>query len=655
MPSPRQVAQVGLIAGVAAYAAHAIAGFATGSSFFEDWLYNALLAGAATLCIARGILVPGERAAWLVLGAGLASWSAGVIDLTIHPDQQDGGFPSRADILSLAFYPAAYLALMLLLRARVRHLRITLFLDGLVGALALAAITATVAFPSLVAHSGAASSNVLGDLAYPVADVVLAGFVLWVSALTGWRPGRVLGLVAVALLVGAFIDVWSLWSAVAGGPATGPFDWLWPASAALLALAGWQPLRDEQPIELPGLRPLVPPVVFATSSLALLLYSRTHTVDGAGYGLAAATLGAVIARMAVTYAENLRILAQSRREALTDQLTGLGNRRRLLSDLEDVLASGEPHAVVIFDLDGFKRYNDAFGHPAGDALLTRLGARLREAVRPEGIAYRLGGDEFCALVSLEGRPLDAITAACSGALSERGRGFVVTTSLGIAVAPEEGTAVAAILQIADERLYAHKGARRRFGDPQQTLDVLNQLLREREPDLHEHVDGVAALARAVGARLGLTGVALNDLSKAAQLHDVGKMAIPDAILGKPSALDDLEWALMHEHTVIGERILAAAPALRPVAPIVRASHERYDGQGYPDRLAGDEIPLAARVIAVCDAFDAMTTRRPYSEPKSEAAALIELRRCAGTQFDPVVVEAFCAEMAPTQIPHLKAA
>src|SRR3954454_8178856 len=655
MPSPRQVAQVGLIAGVVAYAAHAIGGLAAGSSLFEDWLYDALLVGAALLCLARGIAVPGERAAWLVLGLGLTSWSAGVVDLTLHPQLQEGGFPSRADVLSLAFYPAAYVALMLLLRARVRHLRITLFLDGLVGALALAAVTATVAFPAIVERSGALSSSVIADLAYPVADVVLAGFVLWVSALTGWRPGRVLGLVAVALLVGAFIDVWSLWSAFAGGPATGPFDWLWPASAALLALAGWQPVGDEQPIELPGLRPLVPPVVFATSSLALLLYSRSHAVDAAGFGLAAATLGAVIVRMAVTYAENLRILADSRREALTDQLTGLGNRRRLLADLEDVLGRRAPHAVVIFDLDGFKRYNDAFGHPAGDALLARLGSRLRQAVEPEGIAYRLGGDEFCALVNLTGRPLEAVTAACSGALAERGRGFVVTTSLGVALAPHDGTAVAAILQIADERLYAHKGARRRAGDPQQTLDVLHQLLREREPDLHDHVDGVASLARAVGARLGLRGDELNDLTRAAQLHDVGKMAIPDAILGKPGALDELEWALMHEHTVIGERILCAAPALRSVAPIVRASHERYDGEGYPDRLAGEDIPLAARVIGVCDAYDAMLSRRPYSEPMPPRAALDELRRCAGTQFDPAVVDAFCAEMTSTPTTHLKAA
>ena len=159
----------------------------------------------------------------------------------------------------------------------------------------------------------------------------------------------------------------------------------------------------------------------------------------------------------------------------------------------------------------------------------------------------------------------------------------------------------------------------------------------------------------------MTGADLDDLARAALLHDVGKVAIPDAILAKPGALDKLEWALMHEHTLIGERILSASPALRPVAPVVRASHERFDGRGYPDGISGERIPLAARVIAVCDAFDAMVSERPYSPPIPLEDALDELSRCAGTQFDPAVVRAFCAELAAdrrsraTALPRLEAA
>jgi HD-GYP domain-containing protein (c-di-GMP phosphodiesterase class II) len=145
----------------------------------------------------------------------------------------------------------------------------------------------------------------------------------------------------------------------------------------------------------------------------------------------------------------------------------------------------------------------------------------------------------------------------------------------------------------------------------------------------------------VGTALGIAGRRLEQLKLAASLHDVGKLAIPDALLQKPGPLDVAEWAFVKEHTVIGERILAASPALTEAAAIVRATHERWDGKGYPDGLAGSAIPLASRIVAVCDAFSAMTSRRPYRAQVSRAAALAELRRCAGTQFDAEVVAAFC--------------
>jgi len=135
------------------------------------------------------------------------------------------------------------------------------------------------------------------------------------------------------------------------------------------------------------------------------------------------------------------------------------------------------------------------------------------------------------------------------------------------------------------------------------------------------------------------------LARAAELHDVGKIAIPDAILAKPGPLDEEEWRFMHRHTILGERILMAASALRPVARLVRASHERFDGGGYPDGLKGEEIPLGARIIFVCDAYDAMTTDRAYSRAIASAEAITELRACAGTQFDSEVVEAFVATLS----------
>jgi HD-GYP domain-containing protein (c-di-GMP phosphodiesterase class II) len=193
-------------------------------------------------------------------------------------------------------------------------------------------------------------------------------------------------------------------------------------------------------------------------------------------------------------------------------------------------------------------------------------------------------------------------------------------------------------------MYAHKRSRRAPADAQ-SKDVLLQALAERHPELAPHVGIVADMAEATALALGLTDEDVRNVRLGAELHDVGKVAVPEAILRKPGPLDDDEWAFMRRHTLIGERIIAAAPALETVARIVRSSHERWDGGGYPDAIAGEEIPLGARIVAVADAFDAMTSRRPYCEPRSETDALDELRRCASGQFDPVVVEAFCAAWA----------
>jgi HD-GYP domain-containing protein (c-di-GMP phosphodiesterase class II) len=183
---------------------------------------------------------------------------------------------------------------------------------------------------------------------------------------------------------------------------------------------------------------------------------------------------------------------------------------------------------------------------------------------------------------------------------------------------------------------------------EQTRDVLVRIMHAKQPGLPDHSSGVARLATLVGRRLGMNAEQLDELARAAELHDVGKVGIPDAILDKPGELDPSEWEFIRQHTILGERILSAAPALRPVATIVRASHERWDGRGYPDRLSGEEIPLAARIVAVCDAYEAITQDRCYREARSEAVAREELQREAGHQFDPVVVEAFLTELDEPQ-------
>ncbi len=346
-----------------------------------------------------------------------------------------------------------------------------------------------------------------------------------------------------------------------------------------------------------------------------------------------------------------------RRVALQDSLTGLGNRFAMSHELDAHCSAAtreRPILVTVFDLDGFKDYNDSYGHPAGDALLARVGHRLASAIEGRGTGFRMGGDEFCVIVAHD-EHADGTLAAAASALSEIGDGFKITCSYGSAAIPNDAENAADALRLADARMYSHKATTRgdgaRGSAVRQSMEVLARAVAETSTELGDHTTGVAALAQQVGRTLGLSDIEVTETMRAAVLHDVGKIAIPDAVLGKRGPLDADEWELMRRHTLIGERILQGAPSLAGAGRLVRSSHERWDGQGYPDGLAGEAIPLGARIIAVCDAFDAMTTDRPYRSAIPVDDALDELRRCAGTQFDPAVVAVFC-EIVADGVPML---
>ncbi len=392
----------------------------------------------------------------------------------------------------------------------------------------------------------------------------------------------------------------------------------------------------------------------ATGALALLVVAAFQPVTPLAVGLAAGALVLAAVRAGLTYGANVRMLRASAREALTDALSGLGNRRALMVDLEQAFA-GSPPACPCGPWPSSTSTASSATTTASDTRLEtrcwpRIGAALAGAIGEQGRAYRLGGDEFCAL--LDGRRLtgDRVIAAACAALVETGSAFTVTAAVGVAVVPDDASSATAALQLADERMYADKARHSRA----QARDVLMQVLDERTPGLLAHVSGVSALSGEVAAALGLDAEAQDEILRAAELHDIGKLAIPDAIIDKPGRLDESEWAFMRQHPVIGERILGAAPALAPVAKLVRSSHERWDGGGYPDGLAGEQIPLGARIVFACDAYDAMTTDRCYQQARTPQAALDELRRHAGTQFDPRVVEALCARLSP-QPPAIVAA
>ncbi|MEX0989732.1 MAG: HD domain-containing phosphohydrolase [Actinomycetota bacterium] len=363
----------------------------------------------------------------------------------------------------------------------------------------------------------------------------------------------------------------------------------------------------------------------------------------AGVGPGTASLVAVGLVLLFAGARSYRAVNRELADAVTsDSLTGIGNRRKLMADLDEMVETGAPFALGMFDLDGFKHYNDTFGHPAGDALLIRLSAKLTEVMSDRGCAYRLGGDEFCILTERTGEDLDDLLGAAMLALSEQGDGFEIGCSHGIVRIPDDAADAEDALRQADKRMYAEKHGRRLTAETQ-SRDVLVRALLERHPQLGEHRDEVADLAEAIARRFGAEDYELARVRRAAELHDIGKVAIPEEILSKNGPLTDEEWRFMIRHSEIGERILDAAPALHQVAELIRHHHERWDGSGYPDGLAADSIPLGARIVAVCDAYHAMLSPdRAYGKPRTRKEALDELRRCAGSQFDPEVVEALCA-------------
>ena len=361
--------------------------------------------------------------------------------------------------------------------------------------------------------------------------------------------------------------------------------------------------------------------------------------EAVAFGVMLLAFSAAIYRATRLARQKHALLEQSQVDAMTDKLTGLPNRRKLFADMEALLDESPPPdelALGMFDLDGFKNYNDTFGHPAGDALLARLGHKLAAAVNGHGSAYRMGGDEFCVIA--RGADGEDVLSAAADALKEHGESWEVSCSYGSVVIAPNGLTLEEALQQADQRLYDNKRSLRTDGN-KEAHDVLLRVLAEQDLSLASHLSAVGRLAEAVARQLGLPEDEVTLTRLTAELHDVGKTAIPDAILNKPGPLDHDEWTFMKRHTIIGERILAAAPALAAVAPLVRSSHERPDGTGYPDGLLAGDIPISSRIVAVVDAYDAMTSVRPYCLPLSFDRAIDELRRCAGSQFDTAATEA----------------
>jgi diguanylate cyclase (GGDEF)-like protein len=428
------------------------------------------------------------------------------------------------------------------------------------------------------------------------------------------------------------------------------------------AVAAVEPAPADEPAlpPLPGLRTVAAVPLRETGELRGVLtvgFAEDRVVGAEDLQVLEA-----IADLAVVACHNAAAYDDIRTAASTDALTGLLNHGamqvRVREEVARAARDGQPLCCVLIDLDDFKRVNDERGHPAGDALLRRVADALRAEVRPYDHLARYGGDEFVIV-------LPGTSEAAARAVAERVRARVHAGTPGeagsdcsIGVSAWDAAMDAdALLAAADRALLLAKRTgkgRVAVADP----DAEEELARLRGAELSPAA--VHALALAIDARddaalgsaeqvvglatrvamlLGMTADAVDRIANGALLHDVGKLAIPDAILRKDGTLDDDEWGIMAEHPVIGEEILRDLPGLAPLAPIVRHEHEHWDGSGYPDGLEGPRIPMGSRIILACDAYIAMITRRPYRRELSQDAAVAELRARAGSQFDPEVVTA----------------
>jgi diguanylate cyclase (GGDEF)-like protein len=438
------------------------------SVLLDGWLVDSVATGAAVLCLARGLLIQRERAAWLSVGIGLTVWTSGNVVwwLWVRTNAPDA-FPSVSDALFLAMYPFLYVALVLLMRRRVARFHASVWLDGVVGGLGAAAICAALAFQTILTATGGNTAAVVTNLAYPLADLLLLAMIVGIFALLGWRPERAWWLLAAGMVVFAAVDIVYLFQAARGTYLPGTWlDPLWPTAAVLLGLAAWQTPARTSRHRFEGWAVLMLPSLFAVGALAVLILDHFHSVSTLAVLLATATVLAAVIRAALTFRE-VRSLAESRRQAHTDELTGLGNRRLVYTQLEAAIRtrrSNDSLALLILDLDRFKEVNDALGHHLGDKLLCLIGPRLSDQLRADDVLARLGGDEFAVLLrGADSRQATAAAARLLDALQApfglEGIALHVDASVGIAVCPDHASDAIGLLQRADVAMYQAKAAR----------------------------------------------------------------------------------------------------------------------------------------------------------------------------------------------------
>ena len=345
--------------------------------------------------------------------------------------------------------------------------------------------------------------------------------------------------------------------------------------------------------------------------------------------------------------EKKKLEAQLNDLVFRDDLTGLYNRRYFehemdrLADIEAYL----PLSIIMGDVNNIKIINDSMGHQEGDRVLQTVAQILQRVVRPTDIVARWGGDEFTLLLpntsDQEAQHLCAVIEQESAKIERSGP--IPSLGLGYATKTSPQQQIIEVLRNAEDRMFRHKMTNAK-SSRNILVSSLQRTLAEKSYETEEHARHLQNLALALGEEIGLAEHELTKLSLGALLHDVGKVAIPERILDKPGPLSKEEWEIMKQHPESGYRIVASSPELLEVAEIVLSHHEYWNGQGYPRNLKGEEIPLAARIISIVDAYDAMTTDRPYKASIAPEQALQEIERCSNAQFDPLLTAKFIVLM-----------
>lgn len=428
----------------------------------NEVIYDAVVLSAGLACVLRALRGGPERTAWLLIAATILVQATTEFFWTAtYANDPTPPYPSLADIGWLAFYPLAATAIVTMVRARAQAVNWRLWTDGLIAGLGTAALGAAFVFEFVADRTSGTLLQETVTLAYPLGDIAMLALVVGVIALTGWRPGRTWSLLLAGLAALVFADIAN--SLQSTGIEISNEDWVAPIyllGAVCIGTEAWQPRAE--PIR-PATRSsdwqeLMVPGLFALVTISLFLIQYLGAVSALTAILSAATMLAIIARLAVSVSENRRLLEAVR----TDPLTGLGNQGGLQVDLARSCrdAAEEPVTLLLLDLNGFKRFNDTFGHLAGDAMLARLGSQLRLAIGADGSAYRVGGDEFAVLIQCEPERIDEMTKTAAEALTAAGEDFEVGTAWGSVAIPAEAVAPETALQLADARMYAQKESRR---------------------------------------------------------------------------------------------------------------------------------------------------------------------------------------------------